>query len=994
MDFITEKIRVMTEKLSLFRFVKEEKLKYSYIECPEYKVTNIPPLEDSGWKVCAPHTIFEGIDTHYWLHLNLPATEFREGKELRLSVRTGREGKWDATNPQFTVFINGITTQAMDTNHTWIPLEQEKDQDIYLYLYTGMEFGSFEVEISFQYVDIEIEKLYYDVKVPYDCMLELKEDSYDYIKIRDCLDKALMLLDLRHVYSENFYESVRHTLAYLKDEFYDGLCGNNNSIVSCIGHTHIDVAWLWTVAQTKEKAQRSFSTVMNLIKRYSDYIFMSSQPQLYQYVKENDPELYGRIKEAIKEGRWEPEGAMWLEADTNLISGESLIRQILYGKRFMKEEFGVDNKILWLPDVFGYSGALPQILRKCGVTQFFTTKMYWNETNSMPNDIFIWEGIDGSSVFAYFATNYVRQLNPKCIYSSWKNFKNKSLTNCTMVTCGFGDGGGGTTPEMMENYERLKYGIPGIPLVKTEKAGDFLNRVEKDFTENTKALSKTSKWVGEMYLETHRGTYTSIAKNKKNNRKCELLHMMAEGASVADMVLCGGSYPEETFRKNMFTILLNQFHDIIPGSSIGEVYDVTDLEYAQILEEETSVLKEKLAGLKQQIQTQGGILVWNHTPFTLSDQVTVEGRRYYADQIPSHGWKVIPDKETESDIVVTAHSIENDMVKVIFNDRYHITSVYDKEVGREVICEGKEANCLEVYEDYPKSYDAWNINDYYKQKMWIADDVAAVTLLPDGIRVERIYEASRIKQDIVLRKGSKRIDFVTTIDWHEDHVLLKAAFPVDVRSNVATCDIQFGNLERPTHRNTSWDAAKFEICAHKWVDMSEGNYGVSVLNDCKYGYSVEDNVIKLSLLKTATYPYKEADRGMHQFTYSLYPHQGDYRKGKVVQEGYLLNTPFYAETVTANAGLLPECYSLVSSDHENIVAETIKKAEDDSSVIVRLYETYNQKVESIIKANFDFKEVYLCDMMEMELEKLPSKNRCLKVNLKNFEIATLKFVRV
>lgn len=993
MDFIKEKIRVMTKKLETCKTVKKEPVDYLYIECPEYKTDNVPPASDAGWKPYERNLLFEGVDAHYWLHMRVKAVAYEEGRQLRLSVKTGREALWMTNNPQFIVYLNGVNVQALDTKHTFVPLEYDTDYDIYMYLYSGMIGGTFVVETSLETIDKRLEALYYDVNVPYLALLQLEETSYNYIKIRDCLDKALMKLDLRHVYSEAFYQSVDETLEYLRTEFYGKLCGASECTVSCVGHTHIDVAWLWTVAQTREKAQRSFATAMNFIRQYPDYVFMSSQPQLYQYVKESDPELYGRIKEAVKAGRWEPEGAMWLESDTNLVSGESLVRQILYGKRFMKEEFGVDNKILWLPDVFGYSGALPQIMRKSGLTQFFTTKMEWNESNPMPNDTFLWEGIDGSRVFASFIRQYTNRLDPEFLCLTRDNYKNKSHTNNMLLTCGFGDGGGGTTYEMLENYERLKYGIPGIPQTKMEKAGEFFDRIEKEFRENAKALKKEPRWVGEMYLEMHRGTYTSMAKNKKYNRMSELLYQEAESISVADMVLNGGVYPSETIKKNLMNILLNQFHDIIPGSAIKEVYDVTDEEYPRILSEGRAVVDGKLAAIRAAIKTEGGIFVHNPSPFEVSDYIQMDGRTYLAEKVPAHGWKVIKAEAVDNGITVKENSIENEVVKVVFNDKYHIVSVFDKEEKREVIPEGAEANCLEVYEDYPRDYDAWEITDYYRQKMWLADDVWKVTNLSEGIRIERKYQDSVICQEVVLRKGSKRIDFITTVDWREDHVLLKAAFPLDIRSTRATYDIQFGNIERPTHGNTSWDAAKFEVCAHKWADLSEGNYGVSLLNDCKYGYSVEDHVMKISLLKAATYPNPVADREVHQFTYSLYPHKGDFREGKTVQEGYLLNMPLEASVIAANEGALPDCYSLARCEQENIVVETMKKAEDDDSVIVRLFEAYNQKTDAEIKVSFDFSKVYLCDLMEENLKELYSQNGCVKIPVKNFEIVTLKFLR-
>ena len=375
----------------------------------------------------------------------------------------------------------------------------------------------------------------------------------------------------------------------------------------------------------------------------------------------------------------------------------------------------------------------------------------------------------------------------------------------------------------------------------------------------------------------------------------------------------------------------------------------------------------------------------------MSDYLDIDGKTIYAENIPAHGWKVIADTQAKNKVTVSDNSIENDVIRIVFNDKYHIISVYDKEENREVLSDGAEANRIEIFEDYPRDYDAWEITDYYKQKMWIADDVTEVSLIKNGLRIKRKYQKSEIIQDITLRNGSKRIDFATTVDWHEDHVLMKASFPVDIRNTYATYDIQFGNIQRPTHANTSWDAAKFEVCAHKWADLSETGYGVSILNDCKYGYSIEDNIMKISLLKSATYPNPCADRGMHSFTYSLYPHKGDFIQGKTVMEGYLLNMPLECSVVSASDGIISDCQSIASSDAENLVIETIKKAEDGNSVIVRAYETYNQKSNAVITVGFDFKKVYLCDLLENNIKELEHDGRNVKVNAGNFEIITLKF---
>lgn len=981
----------MIDKLNSLRTLSSVPLQMACCDCPEYKTSNIPPK--NGWCPFREGERFSGIDSHFWLHVTVPAVEARQNCELRLSVKTGREGQWDAQNPQFTVFLDGFTaTQALDVNHTWLSLTFDCEHDIYLYLYTGMLPGRFDCLPSLDIVDLAIESLYYDISVPYRCMLELDEGSYDYIRIRDCLDRALTLLDLRAVYSPEFYDSVCDVSEFMKREFYEGICGNSESNISCIGHTHIDVAWLWTVAQTREKAQRSFATVINMMERYPDYRFMSSQPQLYQHIKESDPVLYEKIRSRIQEGRWEAEGAMWLEADTNLISGESLVRQILYGKRFMQEEFGVENKILWLPDVFGYSAALPQILRKSGVTQFFTTKMYWNETNSMPNDTFIWEGIDGSSVFASFIHAYDKPADPKTIAKCWREYKNKSISNNVLLTFGYGDGGGGPTCEMMETLRRMEYGIPGMPLTKIETAGVFFDRLEQEFLQKTESVLPRPRWKGEMYLEMHRGTYTSIAKNKRNNRKSELLYQTAETLSVID-ALVGGVYPDDILRRNTYNILLNQFHDIIPGSSIGPVYDVTDVEYKRILDEGNQIVEDKLSALAARVKTSGGIFVYNPSPFTVSDDVILDGNRYRAENIPPHGYAVIPAVTVDIGVTVGERCIENDLLRITFDETYQISSIFDKEQQREVLALGAVGNRLEVYEDYPRAFDAWEISEYYRQKMWTIDTVDTAETLDNGIRITRKYEQSVITQEICLYRNSKRIDFVTEIDWHEDHVLLKTAFPVNIRSMNATYDIQFGNIERPTHRNTSWDAAKFEVCAHKWADLSEYGYGVSLLNDCKYGYSIEDNVIKLSLLKAATYPYPEADRGHHTFTYSLLPHTGGFREGLVVQEGYKLNMPLMVRQINMQDGVMPQSWSLIHAEQENIVIETIKKSEDDESVIVRFHEAYNQKCYAHITTGFDFREVYLVDLMEKNPVILPHNGRTVVLPVQNYELVTLQFVR-
>lgn len=991
-DKIKVKISATINRLNELTKTHTESLEYMYSLCDGYKDKTVPDFDKLNWNAPNKYQQFESYDSTFWVKLVIPPKKEESGRELRFSVRTGREGQWDATNPQMIVYHNGVNYGTLDMNHTWLPLEWDRAYELYVYVHTGMENGYISFEPSLYTADLITEALMYDIKVPRMCMDHLDMNDFDYNTIRFHLDKACIGLDLRVPYSKEYYDSLIAGRKYLKEEFYQKVCSDTNGVVNVIGHTHIDIAWMWTVKQTREKAQRSFKTASNLINRYDDYLFMSSQPQLYEFVKEDDPKLYSDIKKHISDKKWEAEGAMWLEADTNLISGESLVRQILFGKKFFGKEFGVESKVLWLPDVFGYSGALPQILKKCGVDNFFTTKLHWNDTNVMPDDVFEWEGIDGSKVFSVMSPVYAQPLSELLVKRRITSLKNKSCIHNLIYTMGYADGGGGTTCEMMEIYERMKYGIPGYPKVKMSFAMDAVEKIKDEFYQNTTVEYTRPKWTGEIYLEAHRGTYTSVSDVKKNNRLSEMLSLSAETVSVADSVLLGGEYPEEDLKENQKVILLNQFHDIIPGSSIKEVYDVCDKEYEDVLSRERNIIDTKLSSIRKNLSTQGGLFVYNPSPYTATQIVECDGKHYLAENIPSHGWKVIKEDVYDISVDVGDYYIENDVIKVTFDKDYHIISIYDKKEEREIIKCGEAANKIVIYEDLPYKYDNWNIDEYHFQKSWVWDNVEKIQKLKNGIRIYRKFLQSTLVQDVVINNGSKKIDFITKIDWHQEHLFVKAEFQTDIRCDEATYEIQFGHIKRPSHKNTLWDRARFEVCAHKWMDMSEDGYGVALINDCKYGHSAYCNKMTLSLIKCGTYPASGLDEGEHNVVYSFMPHTGNFKEAGVIRESYILNTPFVVDKVTKTEGHLPDTYSLIGCDKESVVIETIKKAEDDDSVIVRMYESFDGKVSTNITAGFDFKEVYFCDMLENNISKLESDGRSVKVNLRNFEIVTLKFV--
>ena len=1005
MNFLMEKVRVTLEELRKLRDKLEPIDEFEIAES-DYS-GSIKDLPKSGWSKLPGNCFFKGKDKHYWLRFKITAPALQHGKALFLSVKTARDGLWDALTPQCLVFINSKVVQGIDINHNDVQLEFDREYDIALHLYTGMYEESFEFWPFLKTVDLRIEKLYYDLQVPYDACTVLKETDPNRIEILKALELALNRLDLRKPYSQSFYDSIEETERCLEQNLYKGLCDSNKPTVACIGHTHIDVAWLWTLSQTREKAQRSFATVLELMKRYPEYKFMSSQPQLYVYVKETQPELYEEIKKRISEKRWEAEGAMWVEADCNLTSGESLIRQILYGKRFFMQEFGVDCKILWLPDVFGYSAALPQILKKSGIDKFVTSKISWNETNKMPYDTFMWEGIDGTEIFTYFITarsskwsgsdrltTYVGDIDAGFVLGTYERYQQKEYNSQTLITFGYGDGGGGPTREMLERQRRLSHGLPGLPKTEIKSVTEFLDDVQKAFFENCEKLDRKPRWCGELYLEMHRGTYTSIAEIKKNNRESEGLLYKAELLSSVNNVLCGLPYPQEDINALWRTLLLNQFHDILPGSSILEVYEESSLQFKELKERAQKLIKDGLAAISGNINSKGGLFVFNPNPFKADGFAKIGKKMVAVRDVPPLGWKVYEHIDTECRVKANRNALENDILRVTFDDGGNIISIYDKEFEREIIRQGEIANEIIAFEDFPRDYDAWEITDYYKQKYWRLSDIQFVEVLNEGaragLRFKRRYLDSAIDQRIYLYENSRRIDFETEIDWKEEHQLLKTFFPVAVRANKVTYEIQYGNIERPNHGNTSWDAAKFEVCAHKWADISDGSYGVSLINDCKYGHSAEGSKLSLTLLKCATYPNPKADKGIHNFTYSLYPHGGNYRCGGTVREAYMLNRRLVAFDVKPSDGALKDEYSFVSCDRENVYIEAVKKAEDDNGCIVRLYDAYDMETDCTLTFGFDFDSVYVCDIMENRLQKIAEKDNKVKLRVKNFEIVTLK----
>ena len=1022
------------------------------VAIPSYKMIrtderclDVNNLDTSFWTEITNQELWGGHREYYWFETVVTIPEEFDGECVVYELKTGKEGEWDATNPQFSIFVNGVRVQGLDVNHREIilaePAKAGGTYRIVLSAFTGDQNFSLKMNSSLKVLDRKTEKYYYDLEVPYQSARLLNTEDQAYITIIQALNESLNLLDMRKEGSKEYYQSLEKAQEYITKEFYEKYCdGEKSPIIYCVGHTHIDCAWMWTLRVTEDKAVRSFSTVLELMKEYPEYVFMSSQPQLYKYVKKNAPDVYEQIKERVKEGRWEPDGGMFVEADCNIASGEALVRQFVHGQRFFKEEFGVDNEILWLPDVFGYSAALPQILQKCGIPYFMTTKISWNEFNKMPYDTFEWEGIDGSRVLTHFVptrdynkaaveggtetehfTTYNGYINPSQMKGAWARYSQKYLNEEVLCSFGFGDGGGGPTKDMLENQRRLAKGLPGMPRTKMSTAKEFFHVLDKHVTDK----KYLPTWVGELYLEYHRGTYTSMARNKKFNRKAEFAYQNEEMYAMLDAQTAGGAYPEKELHEGWEVILRNQFHDILPGSSIKEVYDDSKAEYEGIFAENKALTDATLAHIAAGVKApKHSLVVYNPNSaeaydlvtFTVTEgmgepavydgetklavQKTADGAYvFFAAGVPGKGYKTYIVKEEAADATpsmeVSTEVMENEYFKVEYNEKGQFAKIYDKKADRDILKPGKAGNVIVSYEDRPHNYDAWDVNNYYTEKSWDIDQVSAMEVVENGpvracVKVERKYLDSTITQFIYLYHDIPRIDIKNVIDWKEHQIFVKDYFPIDVHTNEATFDIQYGNVKRDTHDNTSWDFAKFEVCHHKWMDVSEDGYGVSMLNDCKYGVGVRNGVIGMSMLKSAIHPNPEADKELHEFTYSIYPHQGGWREAGTVKQAYQINNPLTYSWKENEGGTLAPEYSLVSSDQDNAVIEVVKKAEDSDAVIVRLYECYNRRTPVTLIFGKELTSVVECNMMEEGADPVEFTGNQATFEMKPYEIKTLK----
>lgn len=997
-----------------------------------------PDLPDDAWPAIPPNTHWGRPAVNFVLRgaFTVPA-EWAPDLPVALYLPLGDAANF--SHPEALVYVDGQPFAASDRHHQEVLLPPAwadgRPHALALHGWTGLgaDWNTDPVTplvmraCAVVQIDPPTREFIAAARVALGAAKALAPEAPARSGVLNALHAAFVALDTREPFGAAFYASVPVALATLRA----GLARAGAPLevgLTATGHAHIDVAWLWTLAQTRQKAARTFHTVLRLMEQFPEYHFTQSQPQLYDYVRRDHPALFEAIRARVAEGRWEATGGMWVEADCNLSGAEALARQFVLGRAFFREHFGAgaETPVLWLPDVFGYAWALPQLIKQAGLEYFFTIKIGWNQYNRLPYDSFWWQGLDGTRVLTHFSTapehgsayasTYNAPATPDSALGAWKSFQQKEAQTEVFMAFGYGDGGGGPTREMLENLREMA-AFPGLPRARQRSAGEFFRELEQ---QSGPALPV---WNGELYLEYHRGTYTTQARNKAANRRSEfLLHDAEFLAALAAGRDPAYRYPQAALRQAWELVCLNQFHDIIPGSSIGPVYADSQQQYAEVRALGEAVRAEALAVLHRQMG--GDLLLVNPTGFAREDLAfwpgaLPPGRRlagaftqsvaggtliggvalapYSAQGL---AWEAGPPTAPDParlPLTASPGGLENAYLRVALNAAGDVTRVYDKAAAREVLPAGAVANQFQAFEDRPLFWDAWDIDIFYDDKVFLAEPADSITVIESGplratLEIRRRLLHSAFVQRLSLAYNSPQLEVETVIDWRERHILLKAAFPVEVLAPTATHEIQWGSVQRPTHRNTSWDWARFETCAHKWVDLSEGGYGVALLNDSKYGHDLRDNVIRLSLLRSPTIPDPEADQGEHRFVYRLFPHAnpegGGVRPAQVAAAAYALNDPVLVHAAPGGgpAGVLP---ALVTGP-ENVIVETVKQAEDGDGLVLRLYECHRQRGWVTLRINAPFQTAWRTNLLEAEPQPVAATADGVRLYLRPFEIVTLR----
>ena len=831
--------------------------------------------------------------------------------------------------------------------------------------------------------DETVWNLVLDLEVLGELMAELPVDGARRWELLRAVERALDAVDL---------QDVNGTAAAAREQLAGVLAAPaapSAHRISAVGHSHIDSAWLWPLRETVRKVARTTANMTALLEDEPGFVYAMSQAQQYAWIKEYRPEVYARVRQAVAEGRFVPAGGMWVEADTNMPGSEAMARQFVHGKRFFIDEFGIDNQEAWLPDTFGFAAGLPQIIKAAGSKWLLTQKISWSQVNSFPHHTFWWEGIDGTRIFTHFppVDTYNCQLTGHEVAHAARNFREKGAARHSIAPTGWGDGGGGTTREMIGKAARLR-DLEGSATVVWEKPAEFFARAQAEYPE-------PPVWVGELYLELHRGTLTSQARTKHGNRRSEHLLREAELWAATAAVRAGFDYPYRELDRIWKTVLLHQFHDILPGSSIAWVHQEAERTYAAVARELEQIIADAQRALAGD-PTGGGELEFNAAPHERGG-VPAGGARPTAPDAGRCSVTPLPDR---------GFRLDNGLLRVTVDGRGLVVSAYDLAAARETVPPGQAANLLQIHPDFPNLWDAWDVDRFYRNTVTDLVDADEVAVAADGpaavsVRVVRSFGGSRATQTLTLAAGAKRLDIDTLVDWHETEKFLKAAFPVDVHADRYAAETQFGHLYRPTHTNTSWEAAKFEACNHRFLHLAEPGWGLALVTDSSYGHDVTRTVrtdqagrtgttttVRLSLLRAPRFPDPHTDQGAHRFRYALLPGADI---GDAVREGYRINLP--ERRVPGSTEVRP----LVSVDNDAVVVSAVKLADDaGGDVIVRLYEAHGGRARASLSTGFALAHAVACDLLERPLAEAPAPvvaGNTVELALRPFELVTLRLPR-
>jgi len=991
-------------------------------------------LKDKLWTPIRIPFQWGKYDKTYWFRQTITITEQFAGKPLVLLLDF----------PEALLYLNGKPYHGINQYHNEILIcERSRLNErfiIAVQAYSGRKhehniFGIAELAV----LDTTARRLDSGLSVLHDLEKHLEHGSDESKEIRDLIRRTLIFLKYFRPGSEEYPNAIRRAYNFLLNtlemEHKTALPG----LIHLIGYSHIDTSWMRSLQETIRKCGRIFSTVLRLMEEFPELKYSQSQPALFEFTKKYYPDLYKQIKQRIVEGKWEPAGAMWTETDCNIPNGESLVRQILFGKRFLKEEFGIDSNTLWLPDSYGFNGALPQILLKSGIKNFYTSKLTWNDATEFPYTSFWWQGIDKSKVLTHFSPlGPESQITPKFLQKSGAPAMEEPPVSPVIQTFGYGDSGGGPTKENLEFAVILKT-IVGLPASQLSTVQEFFKQLEEPSVEYP-------VWDNELYLETHRGTYTTQAWIKKENRECETLLYTTELLSTLALLYgknaAARRYPRAELEQAWKKLLLNQHHDLITGVGIADVYKDVQQGYQAVRTACSALIARCIEGISHPAKkskkefsfTVFNPMNWQRNAYIelfvksrerylsvedaqahpIEHQVverTKEGQKIlcYVKDIPSFGFKRIVVRVKPAAInaaelwKTSAHGIETPFFRVRLDSKGAFSSLYAKYLRRELIEKGKRANSLITFRDMPKQWEAWNIDDEFekhKTELWTVKQVKIIENGPlrATIRVEMKTEnGSYLLQNLRFYHQTQRIDFQTQIRWHEKQTLMKAVFPLNMKTTNTTYEIQFGAIQRSSKPRTEEEKAKFEVPAQQWADMSDVKYGVSLLNDCKYGYDARGNTLRLTLLRSPHYPQpidmshsdeNLIDQGEHTFCYAIYPHSGDWMKGRTVQHARELNNPVM---VFPNI-LVDEIPSLVESSKPNIIVDSVKKAEESDAIIVRMHEAHGVTTDTSLHFGTGAAKIVECDLLENDDKPHKVAKSRLMIKFKAFEIRTLKLI--